>query len=379
MQGSPEILLSANQLQLASFEMGRNLSARIEGAADNIIAESTDPVVRRNALLWKISAIPLVQEAAVRIDPQVAAMDLLAFTIQQLDYLTIGSGRNSFGPQQAIAVDATREAQREAIALVSSALRSGKLPAPGEAYLREWAAAHPMSGPSLRRVSILASDWKALGLSDSSLAATLGNVDRTIANISYRLSYLRETLAAEARWNAELAAEDALRAPKIDSLFSTGTATLHSVGTLADDTPALVDREREAVMAAIDRERVALMGDIGRERAAIMSDLDRERVAVMSDINRQRELTLQDLAAQRVALEAALTSERKAVMERLGQERIAAFQSADGLALRSIEGLGSMLRRIAWEIILGALVIVAALLGSALVLIHRWRATATGT
>ena len=216
-------------------------------------------------------------------------------------------------------------------------------------------------------MSILASDWKALGLSDSSLAATLGNVDRTIANISYRLSYLRETLAAEARWNAELAAEDALRAPKIDSLFSTGTATLHSVGTLADDTPALVDREREAVMAAIDRERVALMGDIGRERAAIMSDLDRERVAVMSDINRQRELTLQDLAAQRVALEAALTSERKAVMERLGQERIAAFQSADGLALRSIEGLGSMLRRIAWEIILGALVIVAALLGSALV------------
>ena len=133
MQGSPEILLSANQLQLASFEMGRNLSARIEGAADNIIAESTDPVVRRNALLWKISAIPLVQEAAVRIDPQVAAMDLLAFTIQQLDYLTIGSGRNSFGPQQAIAVDATREAQREAIALVSSALRSGKLPAPCEA------------------------------------------------------------------------------------------------------------------------------------------------------------------------------------------------------------------------------------------------------
>jgi hypothetical protein len=378
MQASPDIIVSATELQLHAFEVGRNLSARIEGAADAIMAESADPAVRRNALLWKISAIPLVQEAAMRNDPQVAAMDLLAFTMQQSDYLTIGAGRSSFGPQHALAVDATREAQREAIALVSSALRSGKLPASGEAYLREWAAAHPMSGPSLRRASILASDWKALGLSDSSFAATLGNVDRMIANISYRLSYLRETLAAEARWNAELAAEDALRAPKIDSLFSTGTATLHSVGTLADDTPALVDREREAVMAAIDREREAVMGDIDRERAAIEIDLDRERVAIMRDINRQRELTLQDLAAQRVALEAALTSERKAVMERLGQERMAAFQSADSLALNSIDRLGSALRRIAWEIILGALLIVAALLGSALVLIHRWRVTATG-
>jgi hypothetical protein len=379
MQASPEVILTASELQLRAFEMGRNLSARIEGAADAIVAESADPAVRRNALLWKISAIPLVQEAAVRNDPQVAAADLVAYTMQQLDYLTTGSGRSSFGPQQAIAVDATLEAQRQTIAFASSAFRGGKLPASAEANLREWAAANPMSGPSLRRASILASDWKALGLSDTSLAATLGSVDRTIANISYRLSYLRETLAAEARWNAELAAEDALRAPQIDSLFGTGTATLHSVGTLADDTPALVDREREAVMADIDRERVALMGDIGRERAVIMSDLDRERVAVMIEINRQRELAFQDLAAQRVALQAVLTSERKAVMERLGQERIAAFQSADGLAQHSIEGLGSMLRRITWEIILGALLVVAALLGSALVLIHRWRATAAGT
>ena len=74
-------------------------------------------------------------------------------------------------------------------------------------------------------------------------------------NISYRLSYLRETLAAEARWNAQLAAEDALSAPRVDSLFGTGTATLQSVGRLADDTPALIAHEREALMADIDRQR----------------------------------------------------------------------------------------------------------------------------
>ena len=104
-----------------------------------------------------------------------------------------------------------------------------------------------MRGPTIRRASILASDWEALGMSDTSVAATLGNVDRTIVNISYRLSYLNETLAAEARWSAELAADDALRSPRIDSLFGTGTATLRSVGALADDTSALLDRERAAL------------------------------------------------------------------------------------------------------------------------------------
>jgi hypothetical protein len=377
MRASPQIVESAAELQLRSFEMGRNLSTRIEAAADAIAAESDDPKARRNALLWKISAIPLVQEAAVRNDPQVAAVDLLAYTMQQVDYLTIGSGRSSFGPQQAIAVDAARDGLRDAIAFASSALRSGKLSASFEASLREWAAGHPMSGPSLRRASILASDWKALGLSDTSLVATIGNLDRTIANISYRLSYLRETVAAEARWNAQLAAEDALAAPKIDSIFSSGTATLQSVGKLADDAPALIAREREALLGDLDRQRVALMGDVGRERATVMSDLDRERLALMREIDRQRELTVQDFGAQRVALEALLVSERKAVMDRLGQERIEAFQSADGLIVRSIDHLGSVLGRIAWGIALAALLVAAAFLGGTLVLLHHWRATAT--
>ena len=376
MQSSPDVLLSANELQLRDFEMGRNLSTRIAEAADQILSQSVDPAVRRNAMLWKISAVPLVQEAALRNDPHIAAVDLLAFSIQQVDYFTTGSGRSTFGPQQAIAIEAARDATQEVMDFVSSALKSGKLSASTEMYLREWAAAHPMQGPTIRRASILASDWEALGMSDTSFAATLGNVDRTIVNISYRLSYLNETLIAEARWSAELAAEDALRSPKVDSLFGAGTATLHSVGTLADDTPALLDRARAAVMDDIDRERVAVMSDIDRERMAVMSDIARERVAILNEINRQRELMFRDLTVQRVALEAALTTEREAVMDRLTEERVAAFQSADNLAVRSIDRLGSVVRRIAWEITLAALLIVAAVLGGGLILIHRWRAMA---
>ena len=366
MQSSPGVSLSANELQLRDFEMGRNLSSRIAEAADQIIAQSTDPAVRRNAMLWKISAVPQVQEAALRNDPHVAGVDLLAFSMQQEDYFTTGSGRSTFGPAQAIAIEAARDAARDVMAFVSSALTSGRLSESTDTYLREWAKAHPMQGPTIRRASILASDWKALGMSDSSVAATLGNVDRTIVNISYRLSYLNETLAAEARWSAELEAEDALRSPRIDALVGTGTATLRSVGALADDASALLDRERAAVTGDIDRERVALMGDIDRERAALMGDIARERLAILGEIDRQRELTIRDLTVQRVALEATLTSERQTVMQRFTDERIAAFQSADRLAEGSTDRLGAVLRGIVWEIALAALLVVAAGFGGGL-------------
>ena len=109
-------------------------------------------------------------------------------------------------------------------------------------------------------------------------------MDRSLANIGYRLSYLNETLAAQVRWNAELPAEDAMKAPRVDTLFGTGTTMLRSVGALVDDAPGLIDRQREAMMR----------------------DIDRERIAMMSDVDRQRVLAFQELAAQRMALEAAL-------------------------------------------------------------------------
>jgi hypothetical protein len=144
MQSSPGIRLSAKELQLRDFEMGRSLSTRIAEAADQIIAQSMEPAVRRNAMLWKISAVPLVQEAALRNDPHVAGVDLLAFSIQQVDYFTAGSGRSTFGPAQAIAIEAARDAARDVMEFVSSALTTGKLSASTDAYLREWAKAHPM-------------------------------------------------------------------------------------------------------------------------------------------------------------------------------------------------------------------------------------------
>jgi len=341
MQAAPDVTSSAALIQLQSFETGRAISTIIEQAADSIQATSTDPTVRRNALLWKISAIPLVQEAALRTDPLIAVADLYGFTIQLSAYLTTGSGQTSFGAEQPIALAAAVSAERTALALVAGILKSGQLSDKSEAFIRSWAAANPMTGPALRRASILSSDWRALGASDNSLAATVGNVDRTLSNVTYRLSYLNEMLASEARWNAELAGEDALRSPRVDSLLGSGTTTLRSVGLFADDFPGFLDSERQALMRDVDRQRV---------------------------------LAFQDLAVQRVALEAALNQERASLMSDVREERIAAFRSIDSVTVRTLDQTGAMLRRLAWQITLSALAVAVVLLGGGFVLLDRWRA-----
>lgn len=343
MQATPAVVGTAALIQLQSFETGRTISTIIEQAADSIMSTTTDSAIRRNALLWKISAIPLAQEAALRTDPVIAAADLLAFTIQLSDYLGGGTGNRTFGAEQPIAVAAAADAERAARRLVDGSVKDGELSPQADSYLRDWAAKHPMQGPALRRASLLSSDWKALGVSDQSLMATVGNMDRTLANVTYRLSYLNETLAEQARWNAELAGGDALRAPPIESFLGTGTTALRSVGLFADDFQGLIDREREALML---------------------------------DIDRQRTLAFEDVAEQRVALEAALNQERAILMSEVREERIAAFRSIDSVAVRTIDRAGAMIRRVVFQIAVLAFVVAVVLLGGGFVLFNRWRAAA---
>lgn len=339
MMASPDLVASATRLQVRSFELGRTLSMLIVQASDSILAVATNPEVQRAALLWKISGVPLVQEAALRVDPLVAGVDLLALTMQQLDYLTTGSGRDVFGPQQAIAVAAAKECVRRADGASRASVRDSTLKPTFEVGLQEWVANHPMHGPTLTRPSILDSDWDALGLSAQTLQATIGHVDRVLVNITYRLSYLNETLGAQARWNAELAVLLAMGSPRADSIFGIGAATLGTVGSFLDSTPSLLDHQREALMSEVDRQRI---------------------------------LAFQDIAT----IEDALTAERTALILQVGQEREAAFLAADSMVARALVQSEEALRRLALEMIVGALVVVAALLGSGVLLINRWRATA---
>jgi hypothetical protein len=352
MQQAPNVDVSADQLQVQTYAMGHVVNGSIERAADSILNASSDPQVRRRAILWKLSATPLVQEASLRNDPLVAVVDLAAFTEQQTAYFTTGEGRQTFGALQPVAVDASQRMQREVVGLMQRSMKGNELPAEATARLAAWTAEHPMTGPDLQRASVLGADWTVLGASNESVVGTVVNMDRTLRGLALRLGYLNETLSAQLRWNAQLLADEMVNSPRGDSLLRPGASTIRAVGDLAAGAPELLARERVAVLAGVDRERVL----------------------ALADIDRQRVETLHAISGERVAITATLDSERVAVMAGLTKERIAALHGVDSIAQAQISHTEAALTRLLWEGVFGALIVVAALTLGGMFVVRQRRA-----
>src|SRR5690349_9178318 len=64
---------------------------------------------------------------------------------------------------------------------------------------------------------------------------------------------------------------------------------------MAAGAPALVSRERAAVLSGLGQERMALQTFISAERQTFMGDVDRERAAVMAALRAERVAALQEL------------------------------------------------------------------------------------
>jgi hypothetical protein len=69
-------------LRTQTVSIGTEFLRQIEIAADSIEASTKDTRIQRNALEWKLSSVPAVEEAVLRGDLMIAVLDLSAFRQQ---------------------------------------------------------------------------------------------------------------------------------------------------------------------------------------------------------------------------------------------------------------------------------------------------------
>lgn len=316
--GDPAV--SSMQLKLRVYATGRQVTAAIETAADSIRALASGSLVRERALLWKVLAIPTVEEATLDNDAIVAAVDLWAFTLQQRDYFRTGDGRDAFGPAQSIANAAADTIEGHARALIAGIRTTNTIPPMFSAKLEEWVATHPISGPNMHRASILASDWKALGVQSNSLGSALARMDQGLAQANQRLGYLNEDLLDRVTWQAQLAASTASSSVKrLDTLAGDVAIGLGRLGAFASIAPRTFDEQRHELFEDIDGERTRVFESITAQRVAIAQDLRTGQAAIFDDLRR---------------------------------ERIAALDQADSIAQRSIDRADAVARRFARDVAL---------------------------
>jgi len=87
-----DISASFEQARLRVRALVQPMSGVIVASADQILAGTSDPTIRREALRWKIDAVPALREALFQPNPMTAVGDAWVLTFQMTDYFEQGPG-----------------------------------------------------------------------------------------------------------------------------------------------------------------------------------------------------------------------------------------------------------------------------------------------
>jgi hypothetical protein len=263
-------------------------SATVVAAADQIASESSDPELQRRALLWKVRIIPLVDQAGFVLDPEQAYVALFALATAQQQYLRDGVGKDLFGEEQSVAMDAADDlvvAARNIGTRFLSVEQQARL----EDQVQALATSRPIRGVFVPEtvqavVSAVAPggafDWvihyplapfRALEGVDAGAQAI-----RDFTVTAQRFNQLLGNLPQHMRWNAELLAFELEQRPTVSSarasletLAQSSADFSHAVGSLPENLRAqasLLIQQLEAGQGELQRtlaEARGLVSDTG--------------------------------------------------------------------------------------------------------------------
>jgi hypothetical protein len=331
-KSAPKVESSATELSSRNQSLLAIYSAEIETAADQIILESPSAAARRQALLWKIDAIPVLQKCLLNTDPVVAALDSWAFIFQMKEYMERPAVKQVFAGMYPVVTAALKNMDDEMQQLVQVAAPSAKI-----ADLRQtiagWAQAHPVHPNLAGRQSFEAERIRQLGEADLGTMASIKALGESLGDLTARLDSYNTYLPRQARWQAELMLSDLVRAPEFSSALSNAavlTDALAKTSKTMEQMPELVGQTRAGVMSDVDRQRLAAQAFVQEEREQIFDALARQRSALTADINRQR-----------TAATADLHTEVQTGLKTLHDERVGAMNDARAAAENTLQDFDS--------------------------------------
>jgi len=310
-------------------------AATVEGTADAIGAASTDTNIRKNALLWKMNAIPAGLTATVHPDALATLLDVWTLSAQMERYFSDGAGTGLFGAHQRLAIVASRELTSSAVVLLRDFM-------PPDLFDKamtlggEWVAAHPLKTQLFARDSAVELVAPLMANQGGSALSAIGGVEDRIDSLTARITIYGPFIPKLLRWQADLMVMDVP-----DTLITVEARLLQSV-----------QDERKAVTDAIDQQRRASFDQIRDERIAFTKDLEATAARTIRDASSVLEPVVdRESAAALNALEVMRLQSVKDVREfliTLNQrwldtltytrgEREAATKDAEQIAIKSVD------------------------------------------
>jgi hypothetical protein len=301
-----DVTASSREFRLRLYNFADRFAGVVEIAADEIAVRSDDPRAQRNALLWKMNAIGAMDYAVFQPDPVGSAIDALILCVQMREFFETGPGREVFGGQEAVAVDASRLLENEMRRWAASMTTEGELDQEGLDFVDDWTREHPITSLQFGRRSSLTAFQSAVPEARGGLGG-ISTMEETVLDLRDQLPITMRRLPKQARWESELAflemsggsdffgdvaaIEEAIE--EIRVIFREGrdaVATEYPVlgQELSDRLVAVEGRleaEREAILRLVTVERIAALDAVTREREAVVRYTDAMYERALADVD----------------------------------------------------------------------------------------------
>ena len=347
---------SAKNVQASAAELSsRNRSLlglysdEIETTADKIITESHSPVSRRQALVWKAEAIPVLQASLLNPDPLAAVLDTWAFILQMKAYTEQPAVKQGWAEFHPLVAETLNRMEAQMHQLIQTSAPSANVAALRQ-KIASWAEAHPIEVGLAGRKSADPEVIRRAEQSDLRALSTLHAIEESLGDITVRLDSYNAYLPKQARWQAELLLSDLAHDPQVDALVSNFVDLSRALATTShgiERIPEFVGQTGDAMKAIVQSERLAAQAFLQEERVESLNDLDRQRIA-----------TIADLRKERLAATADLQNERQIVLDALHSEQTAAMTAFNAASEKAIKDLDSSGRRLIDHFFLRALELV---------------------
>jgi hypothetical protein len=323
LKSAKNVKVSAAELSSRNQSLLGLYSAEIETAADKIIQGSPSPVTRREALVWKAEAIPVLQTSLLNTDPVAAVVDTWAFLFQMRKYVEQPAVKQRFGEFQPTVLETLNRMEAQMEQLVQAAAPSANV-ADARQRVASWAGAHPietgLSGRTSADTELIRAEQSAMGA-----VAAVRAIEESIGDLTARMDSYNAYLPKQARWQAELMLSDLTHEPQVGTVSS----ALEKTSSTIEQMPGLVEQTRAAVAADVDRERLAAQAFLREERLATLDALRQERIATIADVRKERVAATADLRGERKIVMDTLHNQEMTVMKELDTAREKTLQDFD--------------------------------------------------
>jgi hypothetical protein len=326
----PEIKtdLPVETLRTRLNEYSVTFAAQVDLAAASIERQATDAGIRRNAVLWRVRAIPEMRKACFRLEPIAGLVDAWIFARQMDQLFSVGAAADAFGTLQPDAVAVSRRLLAEVREIAASVAVSPEAQLEFERkFIDPWLVDHPLHDITFVRDSPIGRFAEQTPKGGDAFQS-VGTMEDVVVTLSQQARIYLADLPRQMRGEVDLMRSDILPPDSVASMqgdLRLSAAAADRIAGSVENALPLVLSERRIILDEMNRQRALVMAAVTLEReqaiGAIIRTIAAERSDVLRSVESQRLATLQWATGERREAIGELRGDVTGSMDALRRER----------------------------------------------------------